>query len=353
MGRGVQLPPGRSPSPLSISGADADRPLSIQRGEVYRSFKRINTRKAAGPDGIPGRVLKACAYQLVGVFTDIFNKSLSLSLVPTCFKTSTIIPIPKKQKVTSLNDWRPIALTPIASKCLESLVKGLLSPMLPPNLDPLQFAYRANRSTEDAITHVLHTALSHLESSGTYVRMLFVDYSSAFNTILPSRLDGKLRDLGLSSSLRSWIQHFLTDRPQTVRVGDQTSSTLCVSIGAPQGCVLSPLLYSLYTYDCVATRPSNHVVKFADDTVVVGLVSGSDESAYREEVATLVERCTNDNLSLNTNKTKEIVVDPRKKSELQPIIINGTAVERVDTFKYLGVNITKDMTKNLAIYVLL
>ena len=121
-----------------------------------------------------------CAYQLAEVFTDIFNQSLSLSSVPTCLKTSTIIPIPKQQKVTGLNDWRPIALTPIVSKCFESLVKGLICPILPPTLDPLQFAYRTNRNTEDAIAHVLHTALSHLEGSGTYVRMLFVDYSSSF-----------------------------------------------------------------------------------------------------------------------------------------------------------------------------
>lgn len=75
------------------------------------------------------------------VFTDIFNKSLSLRTVPTCFKTSTIMSIPKQQRVTGLNDWHPIALTPIVSKCFESLIKGLICPMLPPTLDPLQFAY--------------------------------------------------------------------------------------------------------------------------------------------------------------------------------------------------------------------
>ena len=218
--------------------------------------------------------------------------------------------------------------------------------MLPPTLDPLQFAYRANRSTEDAISHVLHTALSHLEGRGTYVRMLFVDYSSAFNTIVPARLDGKLRDLGLNTSLCAWILDFLTDRPQTVRVAGQTSSTLTLSIGAPQGCVLSPLLYSLYTYDCVSTHTTNHVVKFADDTAVVGLISGGDEFAYREEVATLEKWCAENNLSLNVSKTKEIVVDYRRKieEELQPVTINGSVVERVDTFKYLGVTIEKDLT---------
>ncbi len=91
--------------------------------------------------------------------------------------------IPKKNKITCLNDWRPVALTPIFSKCFEKLVREHICSVLPASLDPLQFAYRSNRSTDDAIAFTLHTALTHLENKNTYVRMLFVDYSSAFNTI--------------------------------------------------------------------------------------------------------------------------------------------------------------------------
>ncbi|KAK1804843.1 hypothetical protein P4O66_003682 [Electrophorus voltai] len=80
--------------------------------------------------------------------------------------------------------------------------------------------------------------------------MLLVNYSSAFNTIIPSLLTTKLEDLGLHTSLCDWISNFLTDGAQSVRVGNCVSSTLTLSTGAPQGCVLNPLLYSLYTYDC-------------------------------------------------------------------------------------------------------
>ncbi len=97
--------------------------FSISVADVTRSFKRVNIHKAVGPDGIPCRVLRACAFQLAGVFTDIFNLSLSLSVVPLCFKKSTIVPIPKKNKITCLNDWRPVALTPIFNKCFEKLIR--------------------------------------------------------------------------------------------------------------------------------------------------------------------------------------------------------------------------------------
>ncbi|KAK1788837.1 hypothetical protein P4O66_014842 [Electrophorus voltai] len=157
---------------------------------------------------------------------------------------------------------------------------------------PTALAYCHNHSTDDAIAHLLHTTLTHLDKGrGNYVKMLFVDYSSAFNTIIPSLLIIKLEDLGLHTSLCDWISNFLTDRPQSVRVGNCVSSTLTLSTGAPQGCVLSPLLYSLYTYDCTATSSSIIIVKFADDTVVMGLISGNDERAYLEEIKHLENWC--------------------------------------------------------------
>ncbi len=253
----------------AVAAAEEVSPLSLSVADVTRSFKRVNIRKAMGPDGIPGHVLKACAFQLAGVFTDIFNLSLSLSVVPSCFKKSTIVSIPKKNKITCLNDWRPVALTPIFSKCFEKLVREHICSVLPASLDPLQFAYRSNHSTDDAIAFTLHTALSHLENKNTYVRML-------------------LQTLGLNRSLCSWILDFLTGRTQVVRMGNNTSSPLILNTGAPQGCVLSPLLYSLYTHDCTATHSSNVIVKFADDTTVIGLITDNDETA----VTTLRSTCS-------------------------------------------------------------
>ncbi len=86
-------------------------------------------------------------------------------------------------------------------KCFERLVKTFITSSLPDSLDPLQFADRPNRSTDDANALTLHTALSHLDKRKTYVRILFIDYSSAFNTIVPSQLVTELRDLGFNTVL--------------------------------------------------------------------------------------------------------------------------------------------------------
>ena len=110
-------------------------------------------------------------------------------------------------------------------KCFVKLLWGHITLLLPRGFDPHQFAYRANRSTEDAVATALHAALSHLKKQGRNVRMLFVDFSSAFNTILPHRLVDILGDLGFLQNICMWIKSFLSCRSQRprVRVSRRTS----------------------------------------------------------------------------------------------------------------------------------
>ena len=174
---------------------------------------------------------------------------------------------------------------------------------------------------------------------------LFIDFSSAFNTIIPQQLICKLDQLGLNTSLCNWVLDFLSERPQAVRVGNNISSSITLSTGAPQGCVLSPLLFTLLTHDCTTTYSTNHMVKFADDTTLVGLITKNDETHYRKEVNLLTTWCRDNNLLLNVSKTKEIVVDFRKShTEHPPLTIDGAAVERVSSTKFLGVHISEDLS---------
>lgn len=296
-----------------------DKPaFSVIVEDVWKVFRRVNPRKAVGLDNIPLRVLRDCADQLAEVFMNIFNLLLATCTVPKCFKSTTVVPIPKKTHISSLNDYRPIALTSTVMKCFERLVLTHVKSLLPPSLDQHQFAYRANRSTEDAINTVLHSVLTHLEHPGSYARILFVDFSSAFNTIIPRRLVDKLLDLGVAESMSRWIKDFLTDRPQTVSLGSHHTPALTLSTGVPQGCVLSPVLYTLYTFDCTRTYNTNKIFKFADDTAVVGLIQNDDESAYRDKVHKLTVWCSNNNLALNSSKTKELIVDLRRSVEPAP-----------------------------------
>ncbi len=225
----------------------------MSEDEVRRELRRVNIRKAAGPDGITGRVLRSCADQLAGLFTSIFNESLATSVIPTSFKKSVIIPVPKNSKPSCLNDYRPVALTSTVMKVFERLLKKHICSSIPATLDPLQFAYRPNRSTDDAISQVLHSSLTHIDSkNGNYVRLLFIDYSSAFNTIVPTKLAVKLSDLGLNTTLcglDSRLPHRQTTSGENGPVHLQLHHP---ERRSPAGlCSESPALLSLHTRLCV------------------------------------------------------------------------------------------------------
>ncbi|XP_053364062.1 uncharacterized protein LOC128533829 [Clarias gariepinus] len=126
-----------------------DQVLCLTTADVRKTLHRVNPRKAAGPDNIPDRVLRECAEQLADVLTNILNIFLSSAVVSTCFKASTIVPVPKKSSVFCINDYRHVALTPTIMKCFKWLVMRHIKTLLPPSLDPLQFVYvlTAQRTT--------------------------------------------------------------------------------------------------------------------------------------------------------------------------------------------------------------
>ena len=150
--------------------------------------------------------------------------------------------------------------------------------------------------------------------------------------------------MSIPVSICNWLLDFLLNRPQYVKLDNVLSSTKVLNTGAPQGCVLSPLLYSLFTNDCRCNDASVKMVKFADDTTVTGLISNCDETAYRKEIQSLINWCENNNLILNPSKTKEMIIDYRKKKEpITPIFINNECIEIVNSFKFLGTTISSDL----------
>lgn len=149
--------------------------------------------------------------------------------------------------------------------------------------------------------------------------------------------------MGINRFVCQWTLDFLLHRSQCVKIGNILSDNITINTGAPQGCKLSPLLYSLFTYDCISSYPTCSIVKFADDTTVAGPIIKS-ELDYRNQVAALVEWCSDNDLELNVKKTKEMVIDFRQKpSDIAPLFINNTQVEIVSHFTFLGVLISNDL----------
>ena len=161
-------------------------------------------------------------------------------------------------------------------KCFKQLIKPHITASLPASHDPHQFAYHPNRSIEDAISTTLHSVITDCLCQNPVHRFLLsIQYHH------PQRLMEKLLLVGLNAATCLWIRDFLTERPQSVRVRNNTSNSITLSTGSPQGFVLSLLLV---THDCASRHQGNQIVKFEDDNTVVGLIHKNEESMYREEV---------------------------------------------------------------------
>lgn len=169
-------------NPISLEGS-ASVSIRVSCEEVGRIFSHIKIRKAAGPDRLEGTILKSCKEQLSPVFRGLYQKSLDTHKVPNIWKTAEIVPFPKKLKPDGQNDFRPVALTSVAMKCFERIILTHLKEQTKKHMDTLQFAYKEKRGVEDAVATLLNGIYKHLETPASYVRILFADFSSAFNTV--------------------------------------------------------------------------------------------------------------------------------------------------------------------------
>ena len=133
--------------------------------------------------------------------------------------------------------------------------------------DPFQFSYKPNRRIDDAILTFLHNTFLHTNNPKSYVRILFAHFSSAFITIKPYHLAKALVRLNISSKLVIWIINFLSHRKQFVRLKGVSSGERSIFTDVPQGCVLSPDLFTLYTNDCTGTE-NTIFIKYSDTAIV-------------------------------------------------------------------------------------
>ena len=206
---------------------------------------------------------------------------------------------------------------------------------------------QTDAGTKTALSQ-LYKEISKQETTHPEAALLVTGYFNAgkLKSVLPN-LYQHVRCLTRGkSNYRSPVRH--TQRriqsSPSPSIGSNTSATLILNTGAPQGCVLIPLLYYLLTHDCMARHNSNTIIKFSNDTTVVELITDSDETSYREEIRDLAGWCQNNNLSFNVTKTKEMIVDCKKRStEHIPVLIDGAVVEQVESFKFLGVHINNKL----------
>ena len=207
--------------------------------EIEKLLRSTDIRKPAGPDNIPGWVLRFCAKQLARPIGWLFNRSLKQGEVPTLWKTGTIKPVPKLRLCEKLKDLRPITKTSILGKTLQRVFKKSFDKYQRPFRDPLQFGFTEGKSTTDALIEVWDFILRGLEKQKTAVFAMFMDFSSAFDSVSQRVFIETLVNQGMPQWVTKWMISFLSNTTHEVTFGDARSGRLKSTAGFLQGNTMS------------------------------------------------------------------------------------------------------------------
>ena len=329
-------------------------PLNCFSGVTLQEIRHIILKapsKSCELDPLPSWLLKECVDELSPIVTSIVNASLNHAIVPLSLKTALIRPLFKKSGLDKevLKNYRPVSNLSFISKVLEKVVaKRLDDHMLDNNLySSVQSAYRERHSTETALLNVQSDILTALDS-GSGAVLLMLDLSAAFDTIDHGILLSRLNSLyGISGDALDWFKSYLSNRVQRVIIGDTVSECKSLNFGVPQGSVLGPKIYCMYTKpisDIIAGHGLSHHC-YADDTQ---LYIAIEHSANLHSELLRMERCVADirnwmrhnMLKLNDDKTELIVFASRYNQHLYSdasMMIGNTTVVCEPQVKNLGV----------------
>jgi hypothetical protein len=320
-------------------------------------LRKLKEKKATGDDQIPTLFLKRMAPNLFEPLTIIINRSLREGKFPNTWKHAIIVPIGKIPSPKSAEDFRPLAILPIISKITERYVKMLIE-QVKPNVIPLfQYSYECKVGTIEAVQHLMlgigrsmKLCKAGKKTTATNVSVVATDISRAFDGIPHSVVVNTLADSsGLPNYITRWVQDFLTNRTQKVRVNDQFSSKIEVKAGVIQGSVLGPILFNHVVAGLknIKLAPTTTIVEYADDVVLVGPTQDKQQlNTLQENVNQVIQYFNGVGLQINENKSQHLVVtvNPAGAKDFGPIEVNGKPIKRVETLKYLGLHLDSRLT---------
>ena len=309
--------------------------------EISRIITSLKPKTSSGHDNISSKLLKYLIPSISVPLSIVINKSFQTGIVPKNMKVAKIIPIYKAKEKTIMGNYRPISLLPSASKILEKAVHHRLYDYCKNILFDDQYGFRPKHSTTDAIAKFTAHVYKAMENKMTTMSV-FLDLSKAFDTIDHAILLKKLYYYGIRGIALEWFRNYLTDRSQFVSYKNTNSEYHGVTCGVPQGSVLGPLLFIIYTNDLPNALIYSHCILFADDTTVYH--TANDLKTLRDNVehdmTSLSDWFRANKLSLNVSKTNFLLFAHKPSpltDQVTSIRMGNETIPRVDHAKFLGV----------------
>ncbi len=317
--------------------------------EILKTVASLKPKTSHGHDSISSKLIKLITTSIAIPLSKIINKSIETGTVPTSWKLAKVIPIYKSKEKSNMSNYRPISLLPSLSKILEKIVHHRLYSFCKTQniLYPNQYGFRPNHSTIHAISKFIANVQTYREQNNFTISVL-LDLSKAFDTIDHDILIRKLDHYGVRGLPLEWFRSYLTGRTQYVTYKNKISDFQNITCGVPQGSVLGPLLFIIYTNDLPNSMNTSQCILFADDTTVYKSSPNIIDAivAIESDLANLYDWFCANKLSLNVSKTNFILFTPKTANQpinQETIKLGNQEIQRVNCAKFLGVYIDDEL----------
>jgi hypothetical protein len=318
-------------------------PRPIKPSEVLAQISSINPHKAAGHDLITGEILKHLPRTAIAFLTTLFNRMLYLSYFPKQWKYAQIVMVPKPGKPpTEVTSYRPISLLPLLSKIFERLLKLRIANFATTLIPTHQFGFLEGHSTLHQCHMIVNTIRTGLETK-QICSAVFLDIRQAFDKVWHHGLLSKIQPI-MPTYLYRLLQSYLTNRYFDIKTTDSKPNYYPITAGVPQGSVLGPLLYLLYTADIPTTNDTT-IATFADDTAILALDHNPTAAAAKVQyhLHQLQPWLTKWRIRVNTDKSAQVNFTTRNVGTPH-LLLNNEPIPTRTEVKYLGLHLDSKLT---------
>jgi len=310
--------------------------MTISPTKIEKVLLDLDITKGAGPDGISNRVLRLCAHSLYLPLHLLFQQSLNTGTFPEVWKLSFVCPIHKSGGKNDIANYRPVSILSAIPKLFEHCIETVLSDVFGKIVVDQQHGFTSGRSVDTNLFCFTNFINDSFEK-GNETHAIYTDFSKAFDKVNHSILLSKLNSYGISGKLLSWINSYLLDRRQQVKIDGHLSKQFVVTSGVPQGSHLGPLLFNLFIND-LSSLLSSHSLMFADDMKIFCEVSSvQDMLVLQRDLITMFDWCERNDMSLNVNKCCFMRFSRLKEKNQFKYCINNVTLNEQNVVKDLGV----------------